>query len=158
MSKELKAIHNRFGDSDIRWYNADDVDALLAEKDKEIARLDDLAHAHNIELLRKENMIAEKDAEIARLKGDLKDSWDDRADSLKMLVEKDKEIESLKASHYAEMVDAGMRERRLRRELYKACANWAKAKQRRSYGLGWADWVIWAKMKRKCRAKAEEYK
>lgn len=31
-----------------------------------------------------------------------------------LLAEKDKEIESLKASHYAEMVDAGMRERRLR--------------------------------------------
>ena len=34
------------------------------------------------------------------------------------LDEKDKEIESLKASHYAESVDAGMRERRLRMELW----------------------------------------
>ena len=38
-SKELKANHNRFGDSDIRWYNADDVDALLANKNAEIAEL-----------------------------------------------------------------------------------------------------------------------
>ena len=30
------------------------------------------------------------------------------------IAEKDKEIESLKASHYAESVDAGMRERRLK--------------------------------------------
>ena len=36
------------------------------------------------------------------------------------LAEKDKEIESLKASHYAESVDAGMRERRLRRALWMA--------------------------------------
>lgn len=36
--------------------------------------------------------------------------------------EKDKELESLKASHYAEMVDAGMRERRLRRALWLARA------------------------------------
>lgn len=39
-----------------------------------------------------------------------------------LLAEKDKEIESLKASHYAEMVDAGMRERRLRRLLWHAIA------------------------------------
>jgi hypothetical protein len=45
--------------------------------------------------------IAEKDAEIAELKA---------------------EIESLKASHYAEMVDAGMRERRLKRALWIARA------------------------------------
>ena len=42
------------------------------------------------------------------------------------LAEKDKEIESLKASHYAEMVDAGMRERRLRRALWLARAERAK--------------------------------
>lgn len=36
-----------------------------------------------------------------------------------LLAKKDAEIESLKASHYAEMVDAGMRERRLRRALWK---------------------------------------
>ena len=40
-----------------------------------------------------------------------------------------KEIESLKASHYAEMVDAGMRERRLRRALWLARAERAKEKQ-----------------------------
>ena len=35
-----------------------------------------------------------------------------------VLDEKDAELESLKASHYAEMVDAGMRERRLKRALW----------------------------------------
>lgn len=42
-----------------------------------------------------------------------------------LLNEKDAEIESMKATHDTEMMDAGMRERRLRRALYKACANWA---------------------------------
>lgn len=40
-------------------YLKSEADKAIAEKDKEIARLDDLAHAHNIELLRKENLIAE---------------------------------------------------------------------------------------------------
>lgn len=44
-----------------------------------------------------------------------------------LLAEKDKEIESLKASHYAESVDAGMRERRLRRALWNMTAEWADA-------------------------------
>ena len=75
-----------------------------------------------------------------------------------LLAEKDEEIESLKASHYAESVDAGMRERRLRRALYKACANWAHAE------LMWASLLDfkcpenWDEMERKCRAKAEERK
>ena len=40
-------------------YLKSEADKVIAEKDKEIARLDDLAHAHNIELLRKENLIEE---------------------------------------------------------------------------------------------------
>lgn len=43
-----------------------------------------------------------------------------------LLAEKDNEIESLKASHYTEMVDAGMRERRLRRALWNMTAEWAE--------------------------------
>lgn len=43
-----------------------------------------------------------------------------------LLAEKDKEIESLNASHYAESVDAGMRERRLRRALWNMTAEWAE--------------------------------
>ena len=70
----------------------------------------------------------------------------------------DRTIESLKASHYAEMVDAGMRERRLLRALYKACANWAHAE------LMWASFIdfkfpeTWYNMENKCLNKAELYK
>ena len=82
------------------------------------------------------------------------------------------EIESLKASHYAESVDEGMRERRLRRALYNACANWAKCEERinnrdayeASEYLPSAEDKFrknaerWREMETKCRAKAEEYK
>ena len=45
--------------TDDLYYPKSEADKVIAEKDKEIARLDDLAHAHNIELLRKENLIEE---------------------------------------------------------------------------------------------------
>lgn len=77
-----------------------------------------------------------------------------------LLAEKDAEIESLKASHYAEMVDAGMSERRLRRALYKALANWAKSERYTE-----ATWhgdehreELWAEVQNKCLKKAEEFR
>lgn len=95
--------------------------------------------------------IAEKDAAIAELK---------------------QKLEDVKASHYAEMVDAGMRERRLRRALYNACANWAKCEERinnrdayeASEYLPSAEDKFrknaerWSEMESKCQAKAEQYK
>ena len=92
-----------------------------------------------------------------------------------LLDEKDAEIESLKASHYAEMVDAGMRERRLRRALFIAHAIKAKFKwwwmseckhnescklfpdTRKIKKFTNSAWVC-SKSQEKCRAKAEEYK
>lgn len=124
--------------------------------------------------------LSEKDDEIYNQKW-RGDEW------AKFCNQKDKEIESLKASHYAEMVDAGMRERRLRRALWLARANDA----RNSY-LKWnlfanfesedklftideydetpgvtdfstlrtyAEWCkVWQNVGRKCLKKAEEYK
>ena len=63
-------------------------------------------------------------------------------------------LEGAKATHYAESVDAGMRERRLRRALWMACANWAKVRQ----SVGTFSWTLWGKMKDKCLNKMEEYK
>ena len=68
------------------------------------------------------------------------------------------ELENVQASAYAESVDAGMRERRLKRALYKALANWALST------LAWLDCIDqgnpakWSEMHRKCLAKAEKYK
>ena len=78
-----------------------------------------------------------------------------------LLDEKDKEIaelkaklESLKASHYTEMVDAGMRERRLRRALWLA-----RAKSAENAVTNWCRECMerWNKVERKCRAMAERY-
>jgi hypothetical protein len=89
--------------------------------------------------------------------------------------EVDAEIESLKASHYAEMVDAGMRERRLKRALFIAHAIKAKFKwwwiteckhnesckilpdPRKIKKFTNTAWVC-SKSQEKCRAKAEEYR
>jgi hypothetical protein len=102
----------------------------------------------------------------------------------KAIEEKNAEIENIKSTHYAEMVDAGMRERRLRRTLWLARASEAskevnywtcqdessyaivdfnvrhetivsyKAPHHRPY-----KWIlIWENVERKCRAKADNYK
>lgn len=70
-------------------------------------------------------------------------------------------LEDAKASAYAESVDAGMRERRLCRALYKACANWADAVAfEETEGIGYDNSVAerWRKMESKCLKKAEQYK
>ena len=108
-------------------------------------------------------LLDDKDAEIAALKA---------------------EIESLKASHYAEMVDAGMRERRLNRALWLARAYRAEARKNYWYARSchegdkylWSidgsavkyigcikrtnfDWLkVWSEVESKCIAKSEEYR
>ena len=89
-------------------------------------------------------------------------------------------LEDAKASHYAEMVDAGMRERRLKRALWLARAERAKEKQQLFYfslaydklcidgfynpssgrrELSPKQWIkVFNKVESKCRAKAEQYK
>lgn len=82
------------------------------------------------------------------------------------IAELKQKLEDAKATAYAESVDAGMRERRLRRALYKACANWAY----------WVEHALttkfvlnnssktklerdrWYNMEHKCLKKAEKYK
>lgn len=87
----------------------------------------------------------EVDAAIAELKSENK-----------MLKAK---LENVQASARADSVDAGMRERRLRRALYKACANWAKSFKTTAEMLGaHADAVKWDNVERKCLKKAEEYR
>lgn len=68
-----------------------------------------------------------------------------------LIAEKDALIAELKAK----LVDAGMRERKLKRALYKACANWA---HHRVFVRFKTNEKAWENMERKCRAKAEEYK
>lgn len=104
----------------------------------------------------------------------------DKADEA--IAELNAEIESLKASHYTEMVDAGMRERRLKRALWLARAerykmkefiareeanlcnqiSWSRFLRDRTYNQ-WVDQLLRIanlanKLQNKCLKKAEEYK
>lgn len=74
-------------------------------------------------------------------------------------------LESVQATAYTDSVDAGMEIRRLKRALYKACANWAHEKDGRYYlkyvcisDYARIQYERWRRMERKCRAKAEAYK
>lgn len=95
------------------------------------------------------------------------------------IVKLNRELESLKASHYAEMVDAGMEIRRLKRALWVTRTAMAKSEKDRWNAhtdcgnrrnrkdpayvktgklLEASEWRrLWADNERKCRAKAERY-
>ena len=87
------------------------------------------------------------------------DSWEevylkDEVDAA--IAELKQNLEDAKATAYAESVDAGMRERRLKRALYKACANWAHFAV--AFFSSYATKERWHNMENKCIKKAEEYK
>ena len=96
------------------------------------------------------------------------------------IAELKQKLEDAKASHYAEMVDAGMRERRLKRALWLDRAKRAKAikwheglerylQERKKWWPSRFSFMkddemyhvwykCWCEVERKCIAKAEEYK
>lgn len=161
MSKELKRHSVRgvkYNGEEIcggfAYYDADDVDALLAEKDAAIAELKKkLMPCLNGDCILTCEVVEKYGKENAELKA---------------------EIESLKASHYAEMVDAGMRERRLRRALWLARSEKAKTiakiyskeaelillREHYPNGCGFCHIMKnkWRKVEQLCMAKAEKYK
>lgn len=151
-----------------RVYHADKVDAAIKEL-KERIQLDNDEMAGFLDLeeecgggdFRKyiaelKQKLDEKDNDIAYWREEY-DKETKLTDSLKA------EIESLKASHYAESVDAGMRERKLKRALWLTRALRARDIQR-----WWLQVTCsprtevacrkWNNVERKCREKAEEYK
>lgn len=90
------------------------------------------------------------------------DSWEevylkDEVDAA--IAELKQNLEDAKATAYAESVDAGMENRRLKRALWLARAEMARTS-------AWVFWNRnddynynkWKKVERKCRAKAEEFK
>lgn len=107
MSQGLNRVWGMVCETDRYYYNEKNVDAVLSEKDKEIAELK-------------------------------------------------AKLESVQASMDADLVDAGMENRRLKRALYKACFNWAHFAV--AFFAEYRTKEKWRKMENKCRAKAEEYK
>lgn len=71
------------------------------------------------------------------------------------IAELKQKLEDVQASMYADMVDANMEVRRLKRALYKACANWA---HHRVFVRFKTNEKAWENVERKCLKKAEEYK
>ena len=71
-------------------------------------------------------------------------------------------LESVQATAYADSVDAGMRERRLKRALWLARAENAKNSAFICWNRPEEEWQTkykkWKKVEQLCRAKAEEYK
>ena len=89
-----------------------------------------------------------KVADVMEAVAELKEAWRSEHEA----------CEALKAK----LEDAGMCERRLRRALYKACANWAM--NARMVEIETKPWGenhesrLWADVYDKCLKKAEEYK
>jgi hypothetical protein len=115
--------------------------------------------------------IAEKDAEIAELKKKLMPCLNGDCILTCEVVEKygkenaelKKKLEDVQASHYAESVDAGMRERKLKRALWLTRAFRARDIQRWWIAVTCSKTTeracsVWNNVERKCRAKAEEFK
>ena len=103
----------------------------------------------------------EVDAVIAELKAKLDKTTAERDGNQVCIDALKTELKDAKATAYAKSVDAGMRERRLKRALYKACANWADFEVfDRTAGIDDpnAEANRWALMRNKCIEKMEEYK
>ena len=134
----------------------EELNQKIAEKDAEIARLESDKKTLKLWYVNAKNAMHETEEACAAKDKDIA-YWRKEYDEETKLTDALKaEIESLKASHYAESVDAGMRERRLRRAFYKACANWAHIAV--AFFSSYVTKDRWRRMERKCRAKAEEYK
>lgn len=117
--------------------------------------------------------IAELKTENAELKQKLaeKESWvkmlGEGEAALSLELEKTKQkLENVQASMYCDVVDANMENRRLKRALYKACANWAywvehalttKFLYNNSYTTK-LERDRWYNMEHKCLKKAEKYR
>lgn len=156
-------VHGTVANADV--YFKDKVDPVISELKAENRRLNNALDKERSETIKYMDELCNAKNEIERLTID-KRNYELRADVADGTVEKLKaenaelkqKLEDAKATAYTESVDAGMRERRLRRALYKACANWALST------LAWLDCIDqgeprkWSEMVQKCRAKAEEYK
>ena len=154
-------VHGTVANADV--YFKDKVDPVISELKAENRRLNNALDKERSETIKYMDELCNAKNEIERLTIDKRndelraDVADGTVEKLKAENEKLKQkLEDAKATAYTESVDAGMRERRLRRALYKACANWALST------LAWLDCIDqgeprkWSEMVQKCRAKAKE--
>ena len=140
--------------------------------EKKLMLCDKLTLYHSKSLNLPIYMASEVDAAIAELKKKLMPCLNGDCILTCEVVEKygkenaelKKKLEDVQASHYAEMVDAGMENRRLKLALWLA-----RAERARAMSVYWyvkkteiTNWNIfetkWSNIEQLCRAKAKEYK
>ena len=148
--------------ADAKVYLKKDVDAAIEE-------LKEFAEDACLERDDNQTAIDELQAENAELKQKLaeKESWvkmlGEGEATLSLELEKTKQkLENVQASMYADVVDANMENRILRRALWLARANHADTMQKYNIECKCDGWVHrvnkWVDVERKCLKKAEEYK
>lgn len=132
-------------------YDVDEMDIYIAELEQKLAEKDKEIARQNTEIIEAVKTIKSKDEEFVQLK---------------------QKLDDVQASAYAESVDAGMRERRLRRALWRAIALFCARSCEYFNGImshclmGQDDLYRRCEEKKnkylhatyKCRAKMEEYK
>ena len=131
-------FYEDFISSQKEYYEREQVDTLLAEKDREIALLKERICNGDVSRLTWIDDCIAKDKEIAELK---------------------QKLENVQASMYTDVVNANMEIRRLKRALWIARAEMARTS-------AWVFWNRkddynynkWKKVEFKCREKAEDYK
>ncbi len=146
------------------YYDKAEVDEAIAELKAENERLNNALDKERSETIKYMDELCNAKNEIERLTIDKRNA-EQRADVADATAEKLKaeneclkqKLEDVKASHYAEMVDAGMRERRLRRSLWLARAERAMAEV---YSVlnDVPTSNRWIKARDRLETKAEEYK
>ena len=136
--QELKVYHsNEWHNEYTDFYLKSEADKVIAEKEREIALLKERICNGDVSRLTWIDDCFDKDNEIKELKA---------------------KLENVQASMYADVVDANMENRRLKRALWLARAEIARTS-------AWVFWNRkddynynkWKKVERKCRAKAKEY-
>ena len=149
-------FYEDFISSQKEYYEREQVDTLLAEKDREIAELKKkLMPCLNGDCILTCEVVEKYGKENAELKKKL--------ETVNELIKTTRQmLEDAKATHYVESVDAGMRERRLKRALWNLRACYADMMQKRYIECKCDGWVHrvdkWIEVERRCLKKAEEYK
>ena len=98
---------------------------------------------------------------VAELKSNLDKAIAERDGNQVCIDALKQKLENVQASMYADVVDANMENRRLKRALWIARAERAKTEHlsKIMYSTLFRDFIEkWVNVERKCRAKAEEYK
>ena len=137
------------------YYEREQVDALLAEKDREIAKLKEkLMPCLNGDCILTCEVVEKYGKENAELKAKL--------ENVNELVKESKELLKESQKMHQRCADNASKQiRRLKRALWIARAERAKTEHlsKIMYSTLFRDFIEkWVNVERKCRAKAEEYK